>query len=206
MRKAKPNSLAVKTTEFLEEFPAVSIAVNAPPSDSDLGLSGNLAHHQRVSVPFNAPPPDFAPPPPPVPHLHQRHAQHVAAPAAVSYAPHAHINHVSQVPVRIAEVLETVDAGNETAAKPHAPAPSSASAPVRFFDALFHHHGHPDRVEEDDNLPGYQDAAVAPIMAGVKGGIKKAAPFAFLNYIFLLAILYDTLPKLSSPPVCAFNT
>jgi hypothetical protein len=38
-------------------------------------------------------------------------------------------------------------------------------------------------------LARYDDPKVAPMLAAVKGALKKAAPFAFLNYIFLLAIL-----------------
>lgn len=65
------------------------------------------------------------------------------------------------------------------------------SRSVRFFDGLFHDHSHPhhEHHKADEDLPGYSDPSVAPIMAGVKAGISKAAPFAFLNYILLLTIL-----------------
>ncbi len=69
---------------------------------------------------------------------------------------------------------------------------TARSGHVRFFDILFHDHSHPgyEHHKPDEDLPGYKDSAVASIMAEVKAGISKAAPFAFLNYILLLTILY----------------
>jgi hypothetical protein len=72
--------------------------------------------------------------------------------------------------------------------------------------AIFHHDHSEAEAEEDADLPAYDDGTlpslyycntitryddpkVAPMLAAVKGGLKKAAPFAFLNYIFLLTIL-----------------
>jgi hypothetical protein len=67
-------------------------------------------------------------------------------------------------------------------------------ASVRFFDILFHDHSltNHEHHKADEDLPGYRDPSVAPILAAVKGGLSKAAPFAFLNYLLLLTILYDT--------------
>jgi hypothetical protein len=69
---------------------------------------------------------------------------------------------------------------------------ASRSGHSRFIDILFHDHSHPhhEHHKPDEDLPGYKDSAAASIMAEVKAGISKAAPFAFLNYILLLTILY----------------
>ena len=84
-----------------------------------------------------------------------------------------------------------IRADSPAAADP--PAVAARSTPVRFFDSFFHDHSHPHQNNHnaDDDLPGYRDPAVAPILAAVKGGISKAAPFAFLNYLLLLTILYE---------------
>jgi hypothetical protein len=87
-------------------------------------------------------------------------------------------------------LAQQISADGPAAADP--PAVSTRAAPVRFVDTLFHDHSHPphDNHAADDDLPSFRDPSVAPILAAVKGGISKAAPFAFLNYLLLLTILY----------------
>ncbi len=92
------------------------------------------------------------------------------------------------------EPQKILDAFPVASAPPSSDRPSIApsASPARFFDSLFHDHSHPhhDQHEIDEDLPGYKDAAVAPVIAAVKGGFSTAAPFAFLNYLLLLTILY----------------
>ena len=142
-----------------------------PPDGIELGDLSAAPVHQRetkfdVQVPFDAPPPQFPP-----------------AAANVHVAPSSLDASVAITPAALA-----------AASQPTSAAPPPTSAVARFIDAIFHHH--PPQgdapVAEDADLPDYDSPAVAPLVAAVKAGIKAAAPFAFLNYILLLAILYDS--------------
>lgn len=97
---------------------------------------------------------------------------------------------VSSTSVAIAQSAQHAAVAAHSPSPAASPPPASAH-PHRWLDNIFHHHEHPEIPAEDADLPEYDAPAVAPLMAAVKGGIKAAAPFAFLNYLLLLTILYE---------------